>query len=493
MGILSLSSKLQERESSADSSVSKVKTMLLLLLRVKSLKSPLTRPSFTLTTLTTTTTTSATPTVSRSRRRSSSSSPTRTRTSGQDSYEFSRRSALSSLSPSSSPSKDIPCIETMYPSCPPLSSDSITSSTHLTQLTAKLPPGTFLKSPPLGGESLYTIRGRVMGKRLAGKGMLFLDVLPPFSKETAPSSSSGSSLKSLGSETVKDSPENTPCQVILKSTEYSGSGPAPDVLIHHLGLGDLVHVRGSLGKTHKGQPSLLVRSLTLLAPCLTLLPDKHKGLLDKVRFDLIQTLLPPPWEHDSSPSLKIIKELRYKNRAMDMIVNPQTLKTLSTRSKLIKTLRDQLHSKGFMELETPILSPSAGGALAKPFTTQGSASFLNKNTSSPLYLRIAPELYLKQLVIGGLPRVFEIGKQFRNEGILYARSVFLYARSAFLFCMREAHSYICKPKEKITCAKRISELDEKHARSAYLDEKFRNKEQLIPYLLKNRNRWNALP
>ena len=389
--------------------------MLLLLLRVKSLKSPpLTRPSFTLTT-----------TSVSGRRSSSSSPPTRTRASGQDSYEFSRRSALSSLS---SPSKDIPCIETMYPSCPPLS--SITSSSHLTQLTAKLPPGTFLKSPPpppphSGEESLYGLRGRVMGKRLAGKGMLFLDVLPPFSQETAPSSLE-SSLKSLESETVKDSQENTPCQVILKSTEYSGSGPAPDVLIHHLGLGDLVHVRGSLGKTHKGQPSLLVRSLTLLAPCLTLLPDKHKGLLDKVRFQI-----PPPSHHDSSPSLKMIKELRYKNRAMDMIVNPQTLKTLSTRSKLIKTLRDQLHAQGFMELETPILSPSAGGALAKPFTTQGSAPPLNKNTS-PLYLRIAPELYLKQLVIGGLPRVFEIGKQFRNEGILYARSAFLYARSAFL-------------------------------------------------------------
>ena len=103
--------------------------------------------------------------------------------------------------------------------------------------------------------------------------------------------------------------------------------------------------------------------------------------------------------------------MRCKNRHLDLISNPSSFTNLAVRSKIIQFLRDSLHSKGFIEVETPILSRSVGGANARPFKT-----FLNA-TEQNLHLRISPELYLKKLVIGGFEKVFEIGKQFRNEGI----------------------------------------------------------------------------
>ena len=150
-------------------------------------------------------------------------------------------------------------------------------------------------------------------------------------------------------------------------------------------VGDIISVTGFPFITKTGELSLHVKNLELATKSITPLPEKFHGLTDK--------------------------ELRYRKRYLDMIMNPKVKETFKTRSKIVSTIRHFFEERSFLEVETPMMHPIAGGANAKPFVTHHNALGIDR------YLRIAPELYLKRLVIGGFEAVFEINRNFRNEGM----------------------------------------------------------------------------
>jgi len=153
----------------------------------------------------------------------------------------------------------------------------------------------------------------------------------------------------------------------------------------HWDIGDIVGARGVLFRTNRGELTVRCSQLRLLAKALRPLPDKFHGLTDH--------------------------EARYRQRYLDLIVNETTRRTFQIRSRAVAELRRWMTDQGFMEVETPMLQPIPGGAAARPFVTHHHALDMD------MYLRIAPELYLKRLVVGGLENVFEINRNFRNEGI----------------------------------------------------------------------------
>jgi lysyl-tRNA synthetase class 2 len=154
-----------------------------------------------------------------------------------------------------------------------------------------------------------------------------------------------------------------------------------------LDLGDIVGVTGIPTRTKRGEPSLAVDELLLLAKTKRPLPDTFHGLVDA--------------------------ETRYRKRYLDLLVNEDTRRDFLVRTRLVTAIRRHLDERGFVEVETPILQPRYGGALAEPFVTH------SNELDTVLYLRIADELYLKRLIVGGLEKVYEIGKDFRNESVSY--------------------------------------------------------------------------
>lgn len=156
-------------------------------------------------------------------------------------------------------------------------------------------------------------------------------------------------------------------------------------LYNLLDIGDIVGLEGRVFKSKRGEISVSVVEMMLLSKSLKPLPEKWHGLKDT--------------------------DIRYRQRYLDLITNPEVKQTFLTRSKIISAMRRYLDENGFVEVETPVLSPIAGGAAARPFITHHNALDME------LYLRIATELYLKRLIVGGFEKVYELGKDFRNEGI----------------------------------------------------------------------------
>ena len=204
-----------------------------------------------------------------------------------------------------------------------------------------------LEPQATGGE--HALAGRVLGRRDMGK-LVFLDLVD----------------------------RSGQIQLLAQPEELGGLD---------VDLGDVVGVRGHATKTKRGEPSLAVTELQLLAKIQRPLPDTYHGLVDA--------------------------ETRYRKRHLDLLVNEEARRDFLIRSEMVAAIRRFLDARGFVEVETPILQPRYGGALAEPFVTH------SNELDADLYLRIATELYLKRLIVGGLEKVYEIGKDFRNESISY--------------------------------------------------------------------------
>ncbi|KAG2231613.1 hypothetical protein INT48_006699 [Thamnidium elegans] len=203
---------------------------------------------------------------------------------------------------------------------------------------------------------LITLTGRILSKRESSAKLVFYDIVQ-------------------NGETM---------QVVASQKRFGGSKDVFSEKNRELCRGDIVSFTGIPGKTNHGQLSVFVtKEMEVLSPCLQDIP--RTGIKDP--------------------------EKRFRARYLDLLVNPESAMILRTRTKIIKYIRQFLDERDFLEVETPVLSGNAGGANARPFETQAHALDMY------MQLRIAPELYLKQLVIGGLDRVYEIGKQFRNEGV----------------------------------------------------------------------------
>ncbi|KAJ2785382.1 hypothetical protein GGI18_003350 [Coemansia linderi] len=203
-----------------------------------------------------------------------------------------------------------------------------------------------------------SVQGRIRSRREASKKLFFYDI----------------------------EQDGRTIQVVVSQQRVVGCD-GDEFLSHNRALlsGDIVRAFGHFGKTNTGEASVFAtQRLELLAPCLHTVPSRS-GLVDTQK--------------------------RFRNRYLDLLVNGS--QALRVRARVLRYIREFLEARDFVEVETPILSPNVGGASARPFVTQSAAAF----GDTPLFLRVAPELYLKQLVIGGMDRVYELGRQFRNEGI----------------------------------------------------------------------------
>ena len=197
-----------------------------------------------------------------------------------------------------------------------------------------------------------------------------------------------------------------------------------------LDIGDYVGVEGFVFTTKTGEISIHTSALSVLAKSIRPLPVVKEK--DGQIFDSFSD-----------------KELRYRNRHLDLILNPEVKETFISRAAIIRSIREFLDNKGFLEVETPVLQPLYGGANARPFTTH------HNSLDQTLYLRIADELYLKRLIIGGFDRVYELAKDFRNEGIdrnhnpEFTMLEFYWAYADYEDCMELVEDLIRQSAEKI--------------------------------------------
>ncbi|MFA5007955.1 MAG: lysine--tRNA ligase [Candidatus Omnitrophota bacterium] len=189
-------------------------------------------------------------------------------------------------------------------------------------------------------------------------------------------------------------------------------------LFKDLDIGDIIGVRGKLFKTHTGESTILVEELKLLSKIILPLPEKWHGLRDV--------------------------EIRYRQRYLDLIANPEVKEIFLKRSRIISQIRDFFNKLNFMEVETPMLHTIAGGAAGRPFVTHHNALDFD------VYLRIAPELYLKRLLVGGFDKVYEINRSFRNEGISTRHSPEFTMLEAY--CCYNNYEYMMKLCEELFCS-----------------------------------------
>ncbi|MFL5966875.1 MAG: lysine--tRNA ligase [Gaiellaceae bacterium] len=202
------------------------------------------------------------------------------------------------------------------------------------------------------GEAEHRLAGRILARRDLGK-LMFLDLVDRSGR----------------------------IQLLVRPEEVGGVD---------LDLGDIVGVAGVATRTRRGEPSLAVRTLEVLAKIRAPLPDTFHGITDV--------------------------EQRYRRRYLDLLMNEDARRTALTRARMVTAVRTYLDGEGFVEVETPILQPRYGGGFAEPFVTH--SDYLDQD----LYLRIADELYLKRLIVGGLEKVYELSKDFRNENVSYKHS-----------------------------------------------------------------------
>ena len=254
-----------------------------------------------------------------------------------------------------------------------------------------------LKAGDKRTEKIYKIAGRLMTLRVMGKASFF---------------------------NIQDQEGSLQCYI--RPEELTETEKTSFDLID---LGDFVGLEGFVFKSQKGELSLHVQRLTILAKTLEPLPEKFHGVQDV--------------------------EIKYRHRHLDLLTGPDARKVFLTRSKIIRFIRSFLDSRGFLEVETPTLQPLYGGAAAHPFTTH------HRALDMKLYMKISPELYLKRLIVGGYEKVYEIGKNFRNEGIdrshnpEFTMLEFYEAYTDYNYQMKQFEEIISTVAEQITGAMKI--------------------------------------